>query len=151
MNIRLRQKIEVFKNDNFIYITKNIKVLVSKVLSIMMVLVILVMCKELAVFLLVDLLDTAYVEFRRTLLKIFSLFFNCLIAFEILKNIKIYLKKDVGVYRVELAIVSSLVSVAYNIINLDLRLTEGIEIIRLGVLVFSLSISYLIIRLINSI
>jgi uncharacterized membrane protein (DUF373 family) len=43
-------------------------------------------------------------------------------------------------------IVTSLIAIARKIIILDLKVTEGIEIIGLGIAILALSISYLIIR-----
>ncbi|MFN9558084.1 MAG: phosphate-starvation-inducible PsiE family protein, partial [Dolichospermum sp.] len=45
---------------------------------------------------------------------------------------------------------TSLIAIARKIIILDLKVTEGIEIIGLGIAILSLSISYLIIRSSNS-
>ena len=87
-------------------------------------------------------------HFSQTLFKIFGLFLNVLIALEILENITAYLKKHV--LQVELVIVTSLIAIARKIIILDLKATEGIEIIGLGIAILSLSISYLIIRSSNS-
>ncbi len=129
------------------HLIENIEVIVSKVLSLLMVLVILVSIADLAVFLFKELFVTSYGKFNITLYKVFGLFLNILIALEILENITGYLKKHV--LQVELVIVTSLIAVARKIIILDLEKVTGIDIIGLGIAILALSISYLIIRTSN--
>lgn len=136
-------------NDaNFMHFIENIEVLVSKALSILMVVVILVAIGDLTVFLIKELFVVPYGKFNTTLYKIFGLFLNILIALEILENITAYLRKHV--FQVELVIVTSLIAIARKIIILDLEKVTGIDIIGLGVAILALSISYLIIRSSNS-
>jgi uncharacterized membrane protein (DUF373 family) len=144
----MRQILAATKDENFMHIIENIEVLVSKVLSIFMVVVILVAIGDLAVFILKELFTAPYAKFNTTLYKIFGLFLNILIALEILENITAYLRKHV--FQVELVIVTSLIAVARKIIILDLEKVGGIDIIGLGIAILALSISYLIIRLSNS-
>lgn len=146
---------KLFKNilgatsdENFMHIIENIEVIVSKFLSVLMVLVILVAIGDLGIFLIRELFDTPYGRFNTTLFKIFGLFLNILIALEILENITAYLRKHV--FQVELVIVTSLIAVARKIIILDLEKVTGIDVIGLGVAILALSISYLIIRSSNS-
>ncbi|AFY32556.1 phosphate-starvation-inducible PsiE family protein [Calothrix sp. PCC 7507] len=143
-----RRIIDSFKDENFMHIIENIEVLVSKALSMLMVVVILVALADLAVFLAKELFTTPYGKFNTTLFKIFGLFLNILIALEILENITAYLRKHV--VQVELVIVTSLIAVSRKIIILDLEKVSGIDIIGLGVAVFALSVSYMVIRLSNS-
>ena len=144
----MRRILETTKDENFMHIIENIEVIVSKVLSIFMVLVILVAIGDLGVFLFKELLTAPYAKFNTTLYKIFGLFLNILIALEILENITAYLRKHV--FQVELVIVTSLIAVARKIIILDLEKIGGIDIIGLGIAILALSISYLIIRLSNT-
>ncbi|MGV0106603.1 phosphate-starvation-inducible PsiE family protein [Nostoc sp. DSM 114167] len=130
------------------HIIENIEVLVSKVLSIFMVVVILVTIGDLGIFIFKELFTVPYGQFNSTLYKIFGLFLNILIALEILENITAYLRRHV--FQVELVIVTSLIAVARKIIILDLEKVPGIDIIGLGIAILALSISYLIIRLSNS-
>jgi uncharacterized membrane protein (DUF373 family) len=139
---------EATSDVKFMHLIENIEVLVSKVLSIGMVVVILISIWDLGIFIYQQLRVSEYGEFNVRLFKIFGLFLNILIALEILENITGYLKKHV--LQVELVIVTSLIALARKIIILDLKTTEGIEIIGLGIAVLSLSISYLIIRINNS-
>jgi uncharacterized membrane protein (DUF373 family) len=136
------------KDENFMHVIENIEVLVSKALSIFMVIVILVAIADLGVFIFKELFTVPYGKFNTTLYKIFGLFLNILIALEILENITAYLRRHV--FQVELVIVTSLIAVARKIIILDLEKVTGIDIIGLGIAILALSISYLIIRMSNS-
>ncbi|WP_414551796.1 phosphate-starvation-inducible PsiE family protein [Anabaena sp. CCY 0017] len=132
------------KDENFMRLIENIEVLVSKVLSLAMVVVIVASIFDLGVYLVNELFTTSYGEFNEVLFTIFGLFLNILIALEILENITAYLRKHV--VHVELVIVTSLIAVARKIIILDLDKVTGGTIIGLGVAVLSLSIAYWIIR-----
>ncbi|MEH2057173.1 MAG: phosphate-starvation-inducible PsiE family protein [Nostoc sp.] len=144
----LRQILGATKDENFMHIIENIEVLVSKALSIFMVIVILVAITDLGIFIFKELFTVPYGEFNATLYKIFGLFLNILIALEILENITAYLRKHV--FQVELVIVTSLIAVARKIIILDLQKVGGLDLIGLGIAILALSISYLIIRMSNS-
>jgi uncharacterized membrane protein (DUF373 family) len=141
----LRRVKEGFKDENFMHLIENIEVIVSKVLSLLMVLVILVTIADLGFFLVQELLIPPYGRFNKTLYQVFGLFLNILIALEILENITAYLRKHV--FQVELVVVTSLIAVARKIIILDLEKVSGIDIIGLGVAILALSISYWIIRI----
>lgn len=126
--------------------------MVSKLLSIAMLLVILVAVYDLMIFLVKDFLipEVASPDFGRfgtSLFKIFGLFLNVLIALEILENITAYLKKHV--IQVELVIVTSLIAVARKIIILDLEKKTAMDLIALAAAIFALSASYWIIRQVN--
>ncbi|MEH2062800.1 MAG: phosphate-starvation-inducible PsiE family protein [Nostoc sp.] len=144
----LRRILGATKDENFMHIIENIEVLVSKALSIFMVIVILVAIADLGIFIFKELFTVPYGEFNGTLYKIFGLFLNILIALEILENITAYLRKHV--FQVELVIVTSLIAVARKIIILDLQKVGGLDLIGLGIAILALSISYLIIRMSNS-
>ncbi|MFM2062653.1 MAG: hypothetical protein RLZZ507_2323 [Cyanobacteriota bacterium] len=131
-------------DDSFMHFIENIVVVVSKILSILMVLVIFVAIADLSIFLFKELFDAPYGKFNTILFKVFGLFLNVLIALEILENITAYLQKHV--FQVELVIVTSLIAVARKIIILDLEKVTGIDVIGLGIAILALSISYLIIR-----
>ncbi len=140
----LRQIIGITKDDNFMHLIENLEVLVSKLLSVAMIVVIAAAIFDLGVFLVKELFTSEYGKFNKTLFTIFGLFLNILIALEILENITAYLRKHV--VQVELVIVTSLIAVSRKIIILDLEKIGGFEIVGLGVAVFGLSISYWIIR-----
>ncbi|MGB3671997.1 MAG: phosphate-starvation-inducible PsiE family protein [Phormidesmis sp.] len=122
---------------------------VSKLLAIAMVMVIVVVIFDLGVVLTRKLLNGNASDFLgSTLLDIFGLFLSVLIALEIMENITAYLKKHV--VQVELVIVTSLTAVARKIIILDLKEVTGVSLIGLSVAILALSISYLIVRNVNS-
>ncbi len=122
---------------------------VSKLLAIAMVLVIIVVIFDLGVVLAKKLLSGDPNDFLgSTLLDIFGLFLSVLIALEIMENITAYLRKHV--VQVELVIVTSLTAVARKIIILDLKEVTGVSLIGLSIGILALSISYLIVRNVNS-
>lgn len=134
----------VYKDEYFLFLIKKIENLVSKVLSLAMVIVILVAVCDLGLVLARQLFTPPYGFLGRTLIDIFGLFLNVLIALELLENITAYLRKHV--VQVELVIVTSIIAVARKIIILDFEKTSGIDLIGLAIAIFSLAISYLIIR-----
>lgn len=135
-------------DESFRHIIESVEVVVSKLLSLLMLVVIFAALGDLAIFIFQEILSQSEGSFSQNLFKVFGLFLNVLIALEILENITGYLKKHV--LQVELVIVTSLIAIARKIIILDLKVTEGIEIIGLGIAILSLSISYFIIRSSNS-
>jgi uncharacterized membrane protein (DUF373 family) len=143
---RLRQ---TWKDENFLHGLENVEVIVSKVLSIAMLVVIFVAIYDLIVFLVRDFLlaeglNPQFDSFGNKLFSIFGLFLNVLIALEILENISAYLKKHV--IQVELVIVTSLIAVARKIIILDLEKKTAMDLIALSVAILALASSYWIIR-----
>jgi uncharacterized membrane protein (DUF373 family) len=151
--MRILRSLKSFISDDekFLHGLKIIEGWVSKLLSIGMVLVIFIAIFHLGYALIQTLAETANqhndVSFNIKLFQLFGLFLNVLIALEILENITAYLKKHV--IQVELVIVTSLIAVARKIIILDLEKKDSNDLIALGVAVFALSVSYLMIRLSN--
>lgn len=139
-----KQARDASSNENFLTFLHRLENFVAKVLSLAMVIVILVSLFDLAVFLSQELFSEPYGFFTTSLIEIFGLFLNILIALEILENITAYLRKHV--VQVELVVATSLVAVARKIIILDLDKTTGLQLIGLAIAVFALSISYWIIR-----
>lgn len=86
-------------------------------------------------------------NFNTQLFQLFGLFLNVLIALEILENITAYLKQQV--VQVELVLVTSLIAVSRKIIILDLEKKDSTDLIALGIAIFALSLSYVLIRLTN--
>jgi uncharacterized membrane protein (DUF373 family) len=122
--------------------------LISKILSVAMLLVIFVIIIDLIRFLGTALLNPSPEGFLSiTLSQIFGMFLSVLIALEILENITAYLKEHV--VQVELVIVTSLTAVARKIIILDLEKIAGVSLIGLAIAVLSLSVSYLIVKTIH--
>lgn len=123
--------------------------LISKLLSIAMVTVVIVVTIDLGLYLTKVLFTSdPNIFLGKTLLDIFGLFLSVLIALEILENITAYLRKHV--VQVELVIVTSLTAVARKIIILDLDKITGVSLIGLAIAILSLSISYFIVKNIHS-
>lgn len=123
--------------------------LLSKVLALAMVGVVVVITIDLIIVLTSALRVTPENGFfSRTLSEIFGLFLSVLIALEILENITAYLKKHV--VQVELVVVTALTAVGRKLIILDLEKVSGPSLIGLSVAVFSLALSYWIIRINHS-
>lgn len=149
---RLRQLFQKLryagKDENFLYGLNLFEGFVSKVLSLVMVVVILVALNSLVISLVKEITNPEAIVLSKTLFKIFGLFLNILIALEILENITAYLRKHV--IQLELVVVTSLIAVARKIIILDLKTTSGSQVIGLAIAIISLSISYWIIRSTNT-
>ncbi|MFM9264378.1 phosphate-starvation-inducible PsiE family protein [Tychonema sp. BBK16] len=145
---KIFRQLSTFSSDEqFLNFTKSVEVLVSKVLSLAMILVIIVSVCDLLIFLTKELVNDHQTLLKDTLFVIFGLFLNVLIALEILENITAYLKKHV--IQVELVIVTSLIAVSRKIIILDLEKKTAADLIGLAAAIFALSISYLIVRYSN--
>jgi uncharacterized membrane protein (DUF373 family) len=135
-------------DQRFLALIKQIESAVSKALSIAMVIVVLVAVADLVLFLINDLQTSSDRFFATTLIEIFGLFLNVLIALEVLENITAYLRKHV--VQVELVIVTSLTAVARKIIIFDFSKATGVDLIGLAIAIFALSISYWIIHRMNA-
>ena len=144
---KIAQTLSLGNDDDFLAFIKVIETLVSKALSIAMIIVILVAIIDLIIYLSQNLFESPLGFFNKTLIQLFGLFLNVLIALELLENITAYLKKHV--VQVELVIVTSLIAVARKIIIFDFSKATGIDLMGLALAIFALSISYLVIRRLN--
>jgi uncharacterized membrane protein (DUF373 family) len=135
-------------DQNFLYFTEKFESAISKVLSMAMIFVIIVSTYDLIVFLIKEMVAHPFGFQATSLIEILGLFLNLLIALELLENITAYLKEHV--IQVELVIVTSLIAVARKIIIFDFEKASDLDLIGLGVAIFSLSLSYWIIRRMNS-
>lgn len=146
---RKRNRWHWLSAESFLHGIDHVESIVSKLLSIAMLVVIFVIMIDLAQFLTIELLEPSPAGFfKKTLSEIFGLFLSVLIALEILENITAYLKKHV--VQVKLVIVTSLTAVARKIIILDLEKITGVSLIGLAIAILSLSISYWIVRNIHN-
>ncbi len=134
----------VFSDEHFLDFLKAIETLISKLLSIAMVVVLIVAVLNLLIYLGYDLFSGRPGSFSTTLIEIFGRFLDILIALEILENITAYLKRHV--VQVELVVVTSLTAIARKIIIFDFSTAGGVELIGLALATLGLSISYWIIR-----
>ena len=142
------KKIYRMVNDDrlFLQLLGEVEGLVSKILSVAMVMVILVTVWDLLVFLIqtiqVDIWNPGYITDQ--IISIFGLFLNILIALEVLENITAYLRNHA--VQMELVIATSLIAVARKIIILDLDKIDGSQLIGLGFGVLALSCSYWLVK-----
>ena len=143
-----RQITAAGKDENFLRLVHILEGIISKVLSIAMLIVIIVSVADLIILLSKELFTEPVGFFDTTLIELFGLFLNILIALELLENISAYLKKHI--IQVELVIITSLIAVARKLIILDLTKTSGIQLIGLAIAIFALSISYWIVRRSNN-
>lgn len=137
----------VTSDESFVSVLEKIEAIVAKLLSIAMVIVVLVSVVDLGIFLFQELLTEPRGFFNTTLIEIFGLFLSILVALEVLENITAYLKKHI--VQVELVIVTSLTAVARKIIIFDFSNSTGLELIALAVAIFTLSVSYWLVRRTN--
>jgi len=139
---------ELFKDRNFlkvIHLTENI---VSKVLSLLLIGVIFFALFELTIALLTDINQAEPTGFfNKTLLEIFGLFLNILIALELLENITAYLRKHI--VQIELVLTTAIIALARKIIIFDPKQYDKINLISLGFATLALSASYALVRYIN--
>jgi uncharacterized membrane protein (DUF373 family) len=82
--------------------------------------------------------------FGTTLIEIFGLFLNILIAMELLENITGYLKKNV--IQVELVTVTAIIAVARKIIIFDFNKYGEMQLAALVVATLGLSVSYWLLK-----
>ena len=134
-------------NRNFFKLVYLIENIVAKVLSIVLLILILVALVDLVVVIGSNILTEPLGSINKTLIELFGLFLNILIALELLENITVYLKKHI--FQVELVISTALVAVARKIIIFDLQKYSGNELISLAVAILALSISYWLIRILR--
>jgi uncharacterized membrane protein (DUF373 family) len=146
-----RLKAILIQDEEFLKTVKSIEAIVSKLLSIGMILVTFIAIAHLSYALIDKLILTierpSNDSFNTTLFELFGLFLNVLIALEILENITAYLQKHV--IQLELVIVTSLIAVSRKIIILDLEKKSSSDLIALAVAVFSLAIGYAIVHQAN--
>ena len=141
------KKIKEFNsNENFLKLVHFIENGVAKVLSLALLTIILIALGDLIFFISHDILSQEPVGlFNKTLIELFGLFLNILIALELLENITAYLKKQV--VQVELVLITALIAVARKIIIFDIDKKSSSDLMALGVAILCLSVGYAVVRL----
>ncbi|NBD14932.1 MAG: hypothetical protein GVY04_01930 [Cyanobacteria bacterium] len=144
----IRSISKLWEEEKFLNITEGVETIVAKILTIALLIVILVALVDL-MFVLSQILFRSPPSgfFNQTILEVFGLFLNILIALELLDNITAYLRKHI--FQVELVIATSLIAVARKIIIFDLKKYSNTDLISLAVAIFALSISYWLVRQLN--
>ncbi|MCU7243082.1 MAG: phosphate-starvation-inducible PsiE family protein [Microcystis aeruginosa WS75] len=137
-----------WRDENFMRSIHTIENLVSKVLSVALIVVIIVSLYDLVVILIKDLFTTEPIGFfSKTLIEIFGLFLNILIALELLENVTAYLRKHI--VQVELVVVTALIAISRKIIIFDPNKYSKDDLIALTVGTLALAASYWLIRKVN--
>lgn len=145
MNFSKQNKKKTYDvKDRFLKIISRIVSFISALLAVIMVGVIIFISVDLVRFIINDILAYPTFSFSTSLLEIFGLFLNVLIAFEILENITSYIKKNH--LQIELVVATSLTAVARKLIVFDFEKAGGIELIGLSVAIAALSGSYIFLR-----
>lgn len=145
---RWRRKIaDSGKDENFLNFSYWVENIAAKVLAVALSLVILVSLVDLMVILVRDLVNDPVGFFSKTLIDIFGLFLNVLIALELLENITAYLKKHI--VQVELVVVTALIAVARKIIIFDFSKSSNLDLAALGVAILAISASYWLLKRIS--
>ncbi|GAB4540425.1 MAG: phosphate-starvation-inducible PsiE family protein [Pleurocapsa sp.] len=149
---KFSQKItKIFANitsdKSFLSLLHKIENFAAKILSITLSVVMLVAIFDLIIFLGKDIYSDPMGFYNKSIIELFGLFLNILIALELLENITAYLKKHI--VQVELVIVTSLIAISRKIIIFDLQKYSSNDLLSLGLATLFLSISYWIIRRLN--
>ena len=141
---RLSRNLSGNNDEKFLSIAHWLENLAAKVLIIALTIVILISIVDLVIILIRDLIADPIGFFDKTLIDIFGLFLNILIALELLENITAYLKKHI--VQVELVIVTSLIAVARKIIIFDFNKLSSVDLLALGAAIIALAVSYWLIK-----
>ncbi|QUY42220.1 phosphate-starvation-inducible PsiE family protein [Acaryochloris sp. 'Moss Beach'] len=135
---------KVFSDASFLRLLHWFEGTVAKILSIALVIVIFFSLFDLGFNVIRELSTEPIGFFQSTVLEIFGLFLNILIALELLENIQAYLDHQ-GV-QVQLVVATALIAVARKLIIFDFAKSSGLDLVGLAVAIFSLSISYWLVR-----
>lgn len=137
----------ITKDEGILNLLKWVENIVAKVLSIALSVVILVATFDLIVVLAKDVIEDPMGFYSKSIIELFGLFLNILIALELMENITAYLKKHI--VQVELVIVTSLIAIARKIVIFDFQKYSSTELAALGVAILALSVSYWLIKRLN--
>jgi uncharacterized membrane protein (DUF373 family) len=139
-----RYFLKELQDERFLYRVEQLQGQLSKFLTLVMVIVLLVAAVDLVVAIAQQLLSRSLGSLTDTLFSIFGLFLNILIALEIMANITAYLRQHY--IQLELAIGTALIAISRKIVLFDFKKSSGLDLIGLAIAVFTLTISYWIIR-----
>jgi uncharacterized membrane protein (DUF373 family) len=142
-----RKLIRATSDESFLHWAEFFENVIAKILLIAIVLISLYALVDLLLALVRIMFSTRLGSLGKTLISIFGLFLNLLIALELLENITGYLRKHV--LQVELVIVTAIIAVARKLVILDLEKTSGMDLLGLAGAIVALTIGYFIIRVSN--
>jgi uncharacterized membrane protein (DUF373 family) len=135
------------KNDNFLHLINICENIIAKILSLALLIVIFVALYDLFIVLSKQLFAEPNYFFDRSIVKIFGLFLDILIALELLANVAVYLGKHH--LHAELVIITSLIAVARKIIIFDFEKYSSSDLAALAVAILCLSFGYLMVKIVN--
>jgi uncharacterized membrane protein (DUF373 family) len=138
---------KTFSDQAFLQWADRFETFIVKVLLIAIIFITIYAAFDLIVTLLHKIWTIRPGSLGKTLISIFGLFLNLLIALELMENITGYLKKHV--FQVELVILTAIIAVARKLVILDLDKTSGMDLIGLAAAIVGLAIGYSIIRVTN--
>ncbi len=128
----------------------------SKILSLFEKAIIIVLIIMMALVLLLATIDLGYVLLANILsppvllldikeiLEIFGLFLLVLIGLELLETIKVYIAENI--IRVQVVFMVALITIAREVIVMDIHKIQSLKMIAIGVIILSISIGYYIIN-----
>ena len=132
-------------DEQFLKFLHLVEKLVSKTLSVALLIVIAVALFDLIYLLFKDILSSDPAGFyNQSIIKLFGFFLNILIALELLENITAYLKKNI--IHVELVIVTALIAVSRKIIIFDFKSQSNEDLIAISAGILALSVSYWLVK-----
>jgi uncharacterized membrane protein (DUF373 family) len=143
----LTRILAIGKDENFLKLLQVFENIIAKFLSLALLVVIFVALYDLFIILSQQLFAEPTVYFERSIVKIFGLFLDVLIALELLTNIAVYLGKHS--LQAELVIITSLIAVARKIIIFDFEKYSSTDLAALAVAVLCLSFGYLMVKIVN--
>jgi uncharacterized membrane protein (DUF373 family) len=143
----LTRILAIGKDENFLKLLQVCENIIAKFLSLALLVVIFVALYDLFVILSHQLFAEPTVFFERSIVKIFGLFLDILIALELLTNIAVYLGKHS--LQAELVIITSLIAVARKVIIFDFDKYSSTDLAALAVAILCLSIGYLMVKIVN--
>lgn len=144
----LKPLVDRNQNDEFLIFIDKVEDFFAKILSLAMIGVVLFAIVDLGIFLAKELISPPVGQFSSTLLGIFGLFLNILIALEITQNITSYLGNHI--IQIEMVIITALIAAARKVIILDLEKTSESELFALATILLALSICYWLVRRTNA-
>jgi uncharacterized membrane protein (DUF373 family) len=136
---------EFLKDESFLDLVHGFEKITVKILTLVLLVIILISLVDLVIVLSRDLWRTEPVGFfSRTLIEIFGLFLNILIALELLENLTAYLKKNV--FHVELVVVTAIIAIARKIIIFDTAKYTSSDLTALGFAMAALTFCYWLVK-----
>jgi uncharacterized membrane protein (DUF373 family) len=133
-----------FRDEVFLEQLHFFEKLVAKILTICLIVIVFVSLFDLVKILIIEFTNEPFGFFNKTLIELFGLILNILIALELLENLTGYLKKNV--IHVELVVVTSIIALARKIIIFDFSKYGGLELISLGFAILCLAVSYCLLK-----